>query len=397
MGGGGRAAELAVVQALRGTGPACPRLHPVLTADLPACPSPVLCPSHPRHPQDATYDEVEGGGERRHSWRQMVSASSTPRVRRRGARGRAWWWWLLRWRPPLRRRPLPPHTAPTPTAHPQSLMAALLVLEGMILPAFLKPQWRPFAMPSPHPDDIGEAERRAWAAARPAPHLACCCWPPAPSSSPALLAAAPAVPRRSHAVSGVAAPGSAQGQRAAQGHPQRAAGKGGARKRRRPAARHRRHAVRWVEMGHRGGAQRPVCGSATFTPSPAPGPDPSHRRPSPRAPVPPAGTACARPSQWASGGITKALPPTATTSPTARGLPASAARRGRSAPPSAPSSAAPTKRQVQRTGSKGMCAWRQGLRLRLQQPSSPAAAPPLPPHRCQPCRPPHRRRRGTGA
>lgn len=35
-------------------------------------------------------------------------------------------------------------------------MAALLVLESMIRPEFLKPQWRPFAQPAPHPDDTSE-------------------------------------------------------------------------------------------------------------------------------------------------------------------------------------------------------------------------------------------------
>lgn len=39
-------------------------------------------------------------------------------------------------------------------------MQALLVLEGMIRPEFLKQQWRPFAMPAPHPDDIREWGRR---------------------------------------------------------------------------------------------------------------------------------------------------------------------------------------------------------------------------------------------
>ncbi|PRW20556.1 methyl- -binding domain-containing 9 [Chlorella sorokiniana] len=63
--------------------------------------------------QPATYDELVGSEERRHRWRQMVLASSTPR----------------------------------------SLMSALLVLEGMVRPEFLKTQWRPFAQPAPHPDD----------------------------------------------------------------------------------------------------------------------------------------------------------------------------------------------------------------------------------------------------
>lgn len=35
-------------------------------------------------------------------------------------------------------------------------MAALLVLEGMIRPEYLKPYWRPFAAPAPHPADTGE-------------------------------------------------------------------------------------------------------------------------------------------------------------------------------------------------------------------------------------------------
>lgn len=38
----------------------------------------------------------------------------------------------------------------------QSLMSALLVLEGMVRPEFLKQQWRPFAQPAPHPDDTSE-------------------------------------------------------------------------------------------------------------------------------------------------------------------------------------------------------------------------------------------------
>ncbi|KAL4450242.1 hypothetical protein ABPG77_010911 [Micractinium sp. CCAP 211/92] len=64
--------------------------------------------------QAATYDELTGSEERRSRWRAMVGAAATP----------------------------------------QTLMQALLVLEGMIRPEFLKQQWRPFAMPAPHPDDI---------------------------------------------------------------------------------------------------------------------------------------------------------------------------------------------------------------------------------------------------
>lgn len=64
--------------------------------------------------QPATYDELTGSEERRARWRAMVGAAATP----------------------------------------QTLMQALLVLEGMIRPEFLKQQWRPFAMPAPHPDDI---------------------------------------------------------------------------------------------------------------------------------------------------------------------------------------------------------------------------------------------------
>ncbi|KAL4421600.1 hypothetical protein ABPG75_010891 [Micractinium tetrahymenae] len=64
--------------------------------------------------QPATYDELTGSEERRARWRAMVGAAATP----------------------------------------QTLMRALLVLEGMFRPEFLKQQWRPFAMPAPHPDDI---------------------------------------------------------------------------------------------------------------------------------------------------------------------------------------------------------------------------------------------------
>lgn len=64
--------------------------------------------------QAGTYDELAGSEERRAHWRAWVTAASTP----------------------------------------QTLMQALLVLEGMIRPEFLKQQWRPFAQPAPHPDDI---------------------------------------------------------------------------------------------------------------------------------------------------------------------------------------------------------------------------------------------------
>ena len=47
----------------------------------------------------------------------------------------------------------------THTSLLQSLMAALVVLEGMVRPEFLKQQWRPFAMPAPQPADISERPR----------------------------------------------------------------------------------------------------------------------------------------------------------------------------------------------------------------------------------------------
>ncbi len=56
--------------------------------------------------------------------------------------------------------PLLDHPLPALCAPLQTLMQALLVLEGMIRPEFLKQQWRPFAMPAPHPDDICKREQR---------------------------------------------------------------------------------------------------------------------------------------------------------------------------------------------------------------------------------------------
>ena len=52
----------------------------------------------------------------------------------------------------------------------QSLMAALVVLEGMVRPEFLKQQWRPFAMPTPQPGDTSEWP---WPACLPACSWAC--------------------------------------------------------------------------------------------------------------------------------------------------------------------------------------------------------------------------------
>ncbi|KAL4854865.1 Methyl-CpG-binding domain protein 2 [Chlorella vulgaris] len=65
--------------------------------------------------QGGTYDDLAGSEQRRQTWRAMVAAASTP----------------------------------------QALAAALLVLEGMVRPEYLKPHWRPFSMPAPHPSDTG--------------------------------------------------------------------------------------------------------------------------------------------------------------------------------------------------------------------------------------------------
>ena len=40
-------------------------------------------------------------------------------------------------------------------------MAALLVLEGMVRPEYLKPHWRPFSQPAPQPADICEWRQAA--------------------------------------------------------------------------------------------------------------------------------------------------------------------------------------------------------------------------------------------
>ncbi|EFN52450.1 hypothetical protein CHLNCDRAFT_54503 [Chlorella variabilis] len=66
--------------------------------------------------QSGTYDELAGSEERRQRWRAMVAAAHTPQAR--------------------------------------ALMAALLVLEGMVRPEYLKPHWRPFSQPAPQPADI---------------------------------------------------------------------------------------------------------------------------------------------------------------------------------------------------------------------------------------------------
>jgi hypothetical protein len=56
-------------------------------------------------------------------------------------------------------------------------MAALLALEGMIRPEYLKPHWRPWAQPAPLPEETGAS---AYAHSGCCACLTCCCvWLPA--------------------------------------------------------------------------------------------------------------------------------------------------------------------------------------------------------------------------